>query len=442
MNWDDIKRAQEAQKLFNDPAVREARKQQEQLRALGVDVGRMNEQAALAKEFSKQPYTVNIKELLDAIAAFRTTLPPEWAQARQGFAAFSQRFAHGVSELRAVLEVTGGPWRDFVQQWQEANRLFNEVVRKAPTDSLLGLMTRQATDVYKANAARIEREIDGRALLSTNPGLAVQFLVPSVSYLDFSQRTMNRIAESGEPAHRAALGGSLVIAEEHVTDATSLIVDVEAEEEEQGNKSLITTPQRVYPIYDAVQLDLINVGELPAEATYPVLVRYSTAAVLAELTRQTLSAVLGCNKTSKLKGGEEIFKTTTQAQEALVVLPGLVVRDESSLRDLITHLYILIYEGAGDQKLRFLKDQGGPMEIDECDAIWNLKALRNKWLIHDPEHGDKKGIDRSYRTLAEALNSLGLKTFPRSREEFEDLQTKLLNALLAFHSELERRIAN
>src|ERR1051325_2809652 len=177
-------------------------------------------------------------------------------------------------------------------------------------------------------------------------------------------------------------------------------------------------------------------------ATYPVLVRYSTAAVLAELTRQTLSAILGCNKTSKLKGGEEIFKTTTQAQEALVVLPGLVVRDESSLRDLITHLYILIYEGAGDQKLRFLKDQGGPMEIDECDAIWNLKALRNKWLIHDPEHGDKKGIDRSYRTLAEALNSLRLKTFPRSRQEFEELQTKLLNALLAFHSELELRIAD
>src|ERR1043165_906387 len=162
MNWDDIKRAQEAQKLFNDPAVREARKQQEQLRALGVDVGRMNEQAALAKEFSKQPYTVNIKELLDAIAAFRTTLPPEWAQARQGFAAFSQRFAHGVSELRAVLEVTGGPLRDFVQQWQEANRLFSEVVRNAPTDSLLGLMTRQATDVYRANAARIEREIGER----------------------------------------------------------------------------------------------------------------------------------------------------------------------------------------------------------------------------------------------------------------------------------------
>lgn len=160
-----------------------------------------------------------------------------------------------------------------------------------------------------------------------------------------------------------------------------------------------------------------------------------------ELTRQTLNAVLRCNKASKLQGSEEIFKSTNQAQEALVMLPGIVVRDESSLRDFITYLYMLIYEGAGDQKLRFLKDNGGPMERDECDAVWNLKALRNKWLIHDPEHGDSKSIDRSYRTLAEGLNNLGLNKYPSKKEEFEDLQHKVLSTLLDFHTELERRIA-
>ena len=160
-----------------------------------------------------------------------------------------------------------------------------------------------------------------------------------------------------------------------------------------------------------------------------------------ELTRQTLNAVLRCNKACKLQGSGEIYKSTNQAQEALVMLPGIVVRDESSLRDFITYLYMLIYEGAGDQKLRFLKDNGGPMERDECDAVWNLKALRNKWLIHDPEHGDSKSIDRSYRTLAEGLNNLGLNKYPSKKEEFEDLQHKVLSALLNFHTQLERRIA-
>jgi hypothetical protein len=441
MDWKDLKRTQEEQKLLNDPAVREVLKQRERLHNTGVTFAGLNEQAALVKELSSiDPYKVNLKPLLDAVAILRRPLPPEWVQARQHFVDFSHKFAHGIDELRATLEVTRNPLRNFVQQWQETNRLLNEVVSKAPTDSLLGLMTRQATDVYKANARRIERGLT-KELLSSNPALAAQFFVPIISYLDFSQRTMSRIAESGDPAQRAALGGSLVIAEEHVTDATRLIIDVEAEEQD-ATESQMSTPQTEYPIYEVVQLDLIDVGDLPPEATYSVLVRFSSAATLAELTRQTLSAVLRCNKTGKLGARQEIFKATTLAQEALVALPGLVVRDESSLRDFITHLYILIYEGAGDQKLRFLKENGGPMERDECDAVWNLKALRNKWLIHDPEHGDDKAILKSYRSLAEALKNLGLNSFPSAKRDFEELQRKVLNALLAFHSELEARIAS
>ncbi len=286
---------------------------------------------------------------------------------------------------------------------------------------------------------RIERGIVERNLIKTNPALAADMLLPTVSYMDFSQRTVNRIAGSEDSDERTALGGSLVIAEEHVTDATRLLVEVDSEEQEV-TESLIVAPTKSYPIYEVVQLDLIDVRDLPAEATYPVLVRFSSAATLAELTRQTLSAILRCNKTSKLRGSQEIFTPTTQAQEALVALPGLVVRDESALRDFVTYLYMLIYEGAGDQKLRFIKDHGGPMELDECDAIWNLKALRNKWLSHDPEHGGAKAIDKSYRSLAEALKNLGLNTFPSTRREFEEVQRKVLNMLLEFHTELERRI--
>jgi hypothetical protein len=85
--------------------------------------------------------------------------------------------------------------------------------------------------------------------------------------------------------------------------------------------------------------------------------------------------------------------------------------------------------------------QHSHLERGECDAVWNLKALRNKWLIHDPEHGDAKSIDASYRSLGEALKRLSLGRFPRERGEFEDLQRRLLEGLQEFLTKLEDRIA-
>ena len=70
------------------------------------------------------------------------------------------------------------------------------------------------------------------------------------------------------------------------------------------------------------------------------------------------------------------------------------------------------------------------------------KLYVNKWLIHDPEHGDSKSIDRSYRTLAEGLKNLGLNNYPSIKGEFEDLQRRVLSTLLDFHTQLEQRIAD
>lgn len=66
---------------------------------------------------------------------------------------------------------------------------------------------------------------------------------------------------------------------EHVIDTTRLILELDTENT-QASGELVTVPSRTYPIYDAVQLDLIDVRDLPPEATYPVLVRFSSAASL------------------------------------------------------------------------------------------------------------------------------------------------------------------
>lgn len=437
---DESARVREAQKAFDQPPVREAIEQHERLRRSGVDLSHLIEQSAASKDVLRRPpYTTNVQQLLESIEALRRPLPPEWIGAKRNFDAFAKGFSQTVVEVRVAIENASAPLRTFVDQWHNANRMLNDVLRNAPSDSVLGLMIRQATSVYQANANKIEAEIARRNLLTTNVSLAADMFVPTVRYLDFSQRTLGLISESEESGRRVALGASLVVAEEHVSDATQLIVDAGTGDTERGEQP--TIPTKSYAIYDAVQLDLIDIGELPVEATYPVLVRFSSAASLAELARQTLNAVLRCNKASKLKGKNEVFKLTIQAQEALVMLPGLVVRDESSLRDFVTYFYMLVYEGAGDQKLRFLKEQGGPLERTECDVLWNLKALRNKWLTHDPEHGDSKSIDRSYRNLADALKDLGLNNYPSTKSDFEDLQRALLTSLLTFHQLLERRIA-
>lgn len=431
--------------MMDNPAVKEALRQRRLLEESGVDVRQVQEQTALVRAtgLDRQNYTVNVKPLLELIEAIRRPLPPEWLQIKKDFDKSLLGLGQSIVEIREAMNSAFAPLRQSFERWQEANRQLNEVVRNVPPNSLLGLLARNATGVYQVNADILARRIEERDLLNSNPALASRMVLPAVSYVDFSRRTVERIGGSDDPEERAALGGSLLVAEKQVTESTGLIVEVTAESviDVSPDHAPSQAGTTTYGIYDAVQLDLIDVRSLPADATYPVLLRFSSAASLAELTRRTLATLMRCNKDSRLHGGNEIFKPTAQWHEALIMLPGIVVRDESSLRDVITFLYMLIYEGAGDKKLRFLKEHGGYMERAECDAIWNLKALRNKWLIHDPEHGDAKSIDASYRSLGEALKSLGLSRFPREREEFEDMQLRLLTGLQEFLTKLEDRIA-
>jgi hypothetical protein len=443
MDWEAIKRAMEANKIMDNSAVKKTLRQKRLLEESGVDVRQMQEQTALvrASSLDRQNYTVNVKPLLELIEAIRRPLPPEWMQMKKDFDKSLLGLGQSILEIREAMNSAFAPLRQSFERWQEANRQLNEVVRNAPPNSLLGLLARNATDVYQANADILARRIEERDLLNSNPALASRMVLPAVSYVDFSQRTVERIGGSDDPEERAALGGSLLIAEKQVTESTGLIVEVTAESViDVAPDHAPSQAGTTYGIYDAVQLDLIDVNNLPADATYPVLLRFSSAASLAELTRRALATLVRCNKDSRLHGGNEIFKPTAQWYEALIALPGAVVRDESSLRDVITFLYMLIYEGAGYKNLRFLKEHGGYMDRTECDAVWNLKALRNKWLLHDPEHGDAKSIDKSYRSLGAALRSFGLDRFPREKGEFEELQRRMLECLQEFLTKLEDRI--
>ena len=98
--------------------------------------------------------------------------------------------------------------------------------------------------------------------------------------------------------------------------------------------------------------------------------------------------------------------------EAFVNLPWLIPYDEKSFGKFVDGLYFIAYEGAGKDKLRFLKDYGGPLTPEECDVIWSIKTLRNKWLRHDVDHGKESDIDKSWKSLDECFLQLGLSGFP------------------------------
>lgn len=98
--------------------------------------------------------------------------------------------------------------------------------------------------------------------------------------------------------------------------------------------------------------------------------------------------LITCNRAKKINGKDAIFKYTDKFVEAIVTLSRINSGDEHSLGDLIDALYLLVYEGAGKDKLRFLCDFGGPLKSQDCEFVWHLKHLRNKWLRHDIEHGN------------------------------------------------------
>jgi hypothetical protein len=139
-----------------------------------------------------------------------------------------------------------------------------------------------------------------------------------------------------------------------------------------------------------------------------------------------------CNQESQSRGRRDIFKPTNALIEAAVGLPFLIVKSKDELLSFVLYLYRILYEGAGSDVLRFLKQHGGHLEPEECGVIWALKALRNKLTTHDPEHGKESQVQKNYSDLGVALRSLGLPGMPVTEADYSALQKELLSQTNAF----------
>jgi hypothetical protein len=158
-----------------------------------------------------------------------------------------------------------------------------------------------------------------------------------------------------------------------------------------------------------------------------VLTTFSPTAQMVKKARRVLELVTLCNEAGKTSDiGVEFFKPTTRLMTVFGDLPWLCATDRARFGDIVDCLYFIFYEGAGKDNLRFLNKNGGPLTEADCDLIWCIKHLRNKWIRHDADHGSEKEVLKSWAELTAKFRWLGLAEHPSAPHHFQQLHNKLL----------------
>lgn len=290
--------------------------------------------------------------------------------------------------------------------------------------------------VWDSGLSEVMKRFAETNLLSQRADLCSRLLEPSRVFSKFAEETFVRIKEMPEPRMLRALNASLALADaQHLANIDALSSFATATVDDQ----LVSMPRLLAGPF-IQQEELLDLSEVDDEEEVDVLVSRSPAAQASERSRDVLTLTTCCNKAICVKGAAEIFKPTTKVMEVFTDLPWLTPQDEKTFAEFIDCLYFILYEGAGKDNLRFLNDHGGPLTRGDCQVVWCIKILRNKWLRHDVDHGKQSDIERSWGDLATHLRWLGLEGYPRSRADFQRLHQRLLEEVRDFLSRLLERL--
>ena len=150
-----------------------------------------------------------------------------------------------------------------------------------------------------------------------------------------------------------------------------------------------------------------------------------------------LTSTDGIFRTEKCDG---ILHVTGRILVALHRMDHTIAIDEVSFGAWLDDLYFMLYEGAGSDNLRYLIENGGYFEPDECNFLWRLKHFRNLWIRHDIEHGKKSDVLRKQRLLREVLRHYGFNSKPTSRHDFMKLQRVMADDFKDFATKLSRKL--
>jgi hypothetical protein len=281
----------------------------------------------------------------------------------------------------------------------------------------------QASLAWNVASIGLANRMNDIGLLAQREMLSTRlFKIPS-AFTEFVQHTTERLSAAPDPDIATRLRGSLNLAENQllgIADSISAFVMVPEDDEEPDASRVLDAPF-------SQQAELLRYEFVEDENDIAALTIISPTAQIVQRARRVLELVTQCNEAGKTSEfGMEIFKPTTRLMTVFSDLPWMTVTDRLRFGNLVDCLYFIFYEGAGKDNLRFLEKHGGPLTEVDCDLIWCIKHLRNKWTRHDADHGNEKDIKKSWAELAEKFRWLGIAEHPTAPSHFQQLHFNLL----------------
>lgn len=280
----------------------------------------------------------------------------------------------------------------------------------------------QATLAWNMASSSLTSRMKDIGLLSQREMLSARILeVPNI-YVDFVRHTVALFDNNPTLEIATRLRGSLNLAEYQLIEIAKAFNYFSALP--QDNE--VPYRKRILNVPFVQQQELLDYEYKGNENDTVALTNASPTAKTEKLTRRVLTLIVQCNEAGKTSDQRtDIFKPTTRMMEVYNDLPWLSANNKNRFGDLIDCLYIMFYECAGKDRLRFLEDNGGPLTKADCDFIWCIKHLRNKWLRHDADHGNKNDIVKSWAELSKCFQWLELANYPTDKD-FPKLHYKLL----------------
>lgn len=283
--------------------------------------------------------------------------------------------------------------------------------------------------VWASSLSGVSDALKGIRAFDLQPDWASRLVEPFNYFSEYSRNTLTALENTTSARQRAALSGALVLAEEHTLVAADLIEDALGDEIEVGGG---VVGEFGLVLFEAQERELVKRPEVIEALDFDDLLLLSPIARFSQKARRVVEGVVECNRSARLFGRVEIFRPTTTFIQAQSNLTWIAVSDRNSLGILVDALYLMLYEGAGADNLRFMEY----LADDDCELIWALKRLRNKLLRHDPDHGSESSQRKSWQDLRGSFQYLGVASFPKRKTDFAVLGMNLLEKSEAFLAEL------
>jgi hypothetical protein len=310
--------------------------------------------------------------------------------------------------------------------------------RQSVAAQLAPLLAANSAAWFNAASVNVNalRDLSTRVQLSAMPTAIMQ---PLRAYNDFSTKALRRLAElDPETIAAKSLARSIDWAQVEITEATARVpalVDLVCEEDTHdeslghGRLNLLVVERRELAAM-AGGAGVLDIADIRAGLR---------AARVSGKSLRIQDLLFDCNEAAMVSLKAGVFEYTTRMLNALCRLPFVVPLTMELFGEVVDALYFALYEGAGSDHLRYMQPSG-PLTKDECEFVFCVKHLRNKWLRHDPEHGSQRSIERSFADLKNALAFFGLDHVPTKPREFRILHEAMIDKAEAFLGILLRKL--